>query len=99
MPDPQSVAVVTGVNRGLFGVLLVEKVVRQAEVPQWRGFPSAGCDRRQDSSLRLVAFGDDDLFTSLGPLEEFREVGAGLGDLVCGRRYESTPASVQAALS
>ena len=99
MPDSQSVAVVTGVNRGLFGILLVEKVVRQVEVPQWRGFPSAGCGRRQDSGMRLVAFGDDDLFASLGPLQKFGEVGAGLGDLVCGRRHESTPASVQAALS
>ena len=53
-PHAEFIAAVASVNRRLFGILVIEKIVRQTEVPQRCDLPFTVIAGRYDAGLRLV---------------------------------------------
>ena len=93
VPDAEQVSALPGVDRGLFRIVAVEEVVRQAEMFQRRQLPFRRAGRRYQPSVGLAALGDDDLLAGPHACKQLGEVGAGLGDLVAGGRHGWFPTS------
>ena len=97
VPDAEQVSALPGVDRGLFRIVAVEEVVRQAEMFQRRQLPFRRAGRRYQPSVGLAALGDDDLLAGPHACKQLAEVGAGLGDLVAGGRHGWFPTSLVGA--
>lgn len=79
---------ITGVERGLLGIVTIEEVDRQPQMRQWRRSPFADLNRWQQPGDGFAPLGDHDVFAGPGSRQKLGKAGAGFGDLVGSRRHE-----------